>query len=128
MMYIVWSPAMPTKVRKQIYLEQRQNRQLKRLAEARGVSEAQVVRDLIAAEAASGANGPLSPDRAAWEALVRFARQRARTGVTGKPYQWNRNEIYEERESRFGPLVNEAPATPAKTTHPKGRRSSTPAR
>ena len=97
---------MPTKVRKQIYLDQRQNRQLKRLAEARGVSEAQVIRNLLDDQAASARTEPLPPDREAWEAFVRFARQRAQAGLTGEPYKWNRDEIYEERESRYGPIVD----------------------
>ena len=56
---------MPAKVRKQIYLEQRQNRQLKRLAEARGVSEAEVVRELIEIEASGSSAHSLPPDPAA---------------------------------------------------------------
>jgi hypothetical protein len=99
-----------TKVRKQIYLEQRQNRQLKRLAEARGVSEASVVRELIEAEATSGAGSPVPPDRAAWEAIVAFSQQRAQSGVKGEPYLWNRDEIYEERLSRFGPRAHDTHA------------------
>ena len=94
---------MSTKVRKQIYLEQRQNRQLKRLAEARGVSEAEVVRELIDSEAAGSAAKPLPPDQAAWEAILAFSQQRAKSGVTGNAYHWTRDEIYEERLSRFGP-------------------------
>ena len=99
---------MPTKIRKQIYLEKRQDRQLKRLAEARGVSEAAVIRELIDGQAAGSATNPLPPDRAAWEAFVRFARQRSRSDATGAPYKWNREEIYEERLGRFGPLMSDS--------------------
>jgi hypothetical protein len=112
---------MSTKVRKQIYLEQRQNRQLKRLAEARGVSEAAVIRELIDAEGTVTAAKALPPDRAAWEAIVEFSRQRAKSGVTGEPYKWNRDEIYEERQSRFGPLITDAQTgdkAPTKTPNP----------
>ena len=101
---------MPAKVRKQIYLEQRQNRQLKHLAEARGVSEAEVVRELIDAEASAGATRPVPPSRAAWEAILKFSAQRAQSGKAGEPYQWNRDEIYEERLSRFGSLLNDTEA------------------
>ena len=93
---------MPLKVRKQIYLDQRQNRQLKRLAEARGVSEAQIIRNLLDAQTTAGQNQPLPPDRAAWEAIVAFSRERAQSDVIGEPYKWNRNDAYEERESRYG--------------------------
>ena len=109
------------KVRKQIYLDQRQNRQLKRLAEARGVSEAEIVRQLIASQAEATAASALPPDRAAWEAILEFSRQRAQSGVAGEPYKWNRDEIYEERESRFGPIIAGTQAdktVPAKTPGP----------
>src|SRR5664279_3418083 len=115
---------MPTKVRKQIYLDPRQNRQLKRLAEARGVSEAAVVRELIESEAAGGASNPLPPDRAAWDGIVAFSQQRAKSGVKGEPYQWNRDEIYEARLSRFGPglkATDEAPASPLPAVHARRR-------
>ena len=101
---------MPTKIRKQIYLEKRQDRQLKRLAEARGVSEAAVIRELIDAQAAGGATSPLPPDRAAWEAILQFARQRAQSGLTGEPYKWNREELYEERMKRYDRRMNDAQA------------------
>ena len=94
---------MPAKVRKQIYLDQRQNRLLKRLAEARGVSEAEVVRELIDWEAVAGAARPQPPSQAAWEAILKFSQQRAQAGKAGEPYQWNRDEIYEERLRHFGP-------------------------
>src|SRR5438045_3872559 len=118
---------MPTKVRKQIYLEQRQNRQLKRLAEARGISEAEVVRQLISAEATSAASQALPPDRAAWEAIVAFSQQRAQSGVTGQPYQWNRDEIYEDRLGRFGPGPDDrdqAETIAAPASYPHRRRTS----
>ena len=101
---------MPTKIRKQIYLEKRQDRQLKRLAEARGVSEAAVIRELIDAQAAGGATSPLPPDRAAWEAILQFARQRSQSRVTGEPYKWNREELYEERMKRYDRHMNDAQA------------------
>jgi hypothetical protein len=99
---------MPTKIRKQIYLEKRQDRQLKRLAEARGVSEAAVIRELIDGQAAGSATNPLPPDPEAWEAILQFIRQRAQSGVTGEPYRWNRDEIYEERMRRFDHRVNDS--------------------
>ena len=110
---------MPTKVRKQIYLDQRQNRQLKRLAEARGVSEAQIIRNLLDAQTTAGQNQPLPPDRAAWEAIVAFSRERAQSGITGEPYKWNRDDAYEERESRYGPVITDTHTgemAPTKTT------------
>jgi len=120
---------MPTKVRKQIYLDQRQNRQLKRLAEARGVSEATIIRELIDGQAAATAATALPPDRAAWEAILEFSRKRAQSGVTGATYKWNRDEIYEERERRYGPVTTDAPAArnaPPKTPGPAADRAKPP--
>ena len=94
---------MPTKVRKQIYLEQRQNRQLKRLAEARGVSEAEVVRQLISAEALSGAASPLPPDPAAWEQAHRSMLNLLAQGpLPNRRRSWKRADLYEARLSVHG--------------------------
>jgi hypothetical protein len=94
---------MATKVRKQIYLEQRQNRQLKRLAEARGVSEAEVVRDLIDAEASSGASRSLPPDPGAWQkAHQTMLKLLAQPALPNRRRNWTRDDLYEERLSRYG--------------------------
>jgi ribbon-helix-helix CopG family protein len=92
---------MPTKVRKQIYLDQRQNRQLKRLAEARGVSEAEIVRQLIASQAQ--ATSALPPDRAAWEAAHRTMLNLLAQGpLPNRKRSWKRDDLYEPRLSRYG--------------------------
>ena len=91
------------KVRKQIYLEKRQNQQLKRLAEARGVSEAEVIRQALEREVQSKIDKPLPVNRAAFEAFKREALARRELGITGEPYKWNRAELYEERLARYGP-------------------------
>jgi hypothetical protein len=92
-----------TKVRKQIYLEQRQNRQLKRLAEARGVSEAEVVRQLISAEAGGSATNSLPPDPAAWEkAHQTMLNLLAQGPLPNRRRNWTRDDLYEERLSRYG--------------------------
>ena len=97
---------MTTKVRKQIYLEKRQNQQLKRLAEARGVSQAEVIRELIDAQAIHTARATVAPDPGAWDAILQFIQQRAETGIVGEPYQWNRDDAYEEREARLVRRLN----------------------
>jgi len=91
-------------VRKQFYIHKRQQVLLKRLSQARGVSEAEIVRQAIERETAGSSLLPTPPDRAAWEEIVRFlAVRRAQTrGSEGsEPYQWNREDAYQERESRF---------------------------
>jgi len=94
---------MPTKVRKQIYLDQHQNRQLKRLAEARGVSEATIVRELIDAQAAATAATALPPDRAAWEAAHQTMLNLLAQGpLPNRKRKWKRDDLYEPRLSRHG--------------------------
>jgi len=110
---------MPTKIRKQIYLEKRQNQKLRRLAEARGVSEAEVIRELIDAQTSYTPNPELPPDRAAWESILAFARKRA----AGQPYKWNRQELYDEREERLARRLNEPKPSSARPddTLPTGK-------
>jgi len=89
-------------VRKQIYIPRRQNLLLQRLAKERGVSEAEVIRQALDREAVSGV--PVSRDsKRAMDEIAAFARSlRDRPELmSGKPYQWNRAELYEERENRW---------------------------
>jgi hypothetical protein len=94
---------MPAKVRKQIYLDQRQNRHLKRLAEARGVSEAEVVRELIDSEALGTPMNRLPPDPAAWEkAHQTMLKLLAQGPLPNRRRNWTRDDLYAERLSRHG--------------------------
>ena len=88
-------------VRKQFYIHERQHILLRRLSQARGVSEAEIVRQAIEREATGGSSRSPLPDRAAWEEIVHFVEARKALGLAGEPYQWNRQDAYEERESRF---------------------------
>jgi hypothetical protein len=90
-------------IRKQIYIQKRQDLLLKRLSNARGLSEAEIIRQAIEREIGGTSPLPLPADRAAWEELLAFLEQRKALGVTGEPYRWNRQEIYEERENRWSP-------------------------
>ena len=49
-------------IRKQVYLQKRQQVLLQRLARRRGISEAEVIRQAIDLQAQSAANQPLPPD------------------------------------------------------------------
>ncbi len=89
-------------VRKQIYLRRQQDRLLKKLARQRGVSEAEVIRQALEREASLSV--PVARDsREALERIVASARAlRERPELLkGKPYQFNREEIYTERASRW---------------------------
>ena len=88
-------------VRKQIYIQKRQNLLLKRLAQARGVSEAEVIRQALEREFTGENKQGAEADVTAMEEFLEFAISRRALPRTGEPYQWNRQEIYEERESRW---------------------------
>lgn len=84
-------------VRKQIQISRRQQALLKRLAGARGVSEAEVVRQAIDREDDRSNHADSDAATIALQAFVDFARSRRQLKLTGEPYRWNREEIYEER-------------------------------
>ena len=88
-------------VRKQVYLEKKQDRLLKRLAEARGVSEAEVVRRAIEREADTPGKQPAPGDPEAIEAVIRYALKRRGSAGPSRPHVWRREDAYEERESRY---------------------------
>jgi hypothetical protein len=100
MMYLKGAKMAEHMVRKQIYLPPRQNLLLKRLAKQRGVSEAEVIRRAIEREADFIA--PVQNGEKALANMLVFAEKRKEIYAgQGKPFQWNRAEIYEERESRW---------------------------
>ena len=87
-------------LRKQIYIHKRQQVQLKRLAKARGVSEAEVIRQAIEREVLLTASQPTIGDRSALEEFLRFGSSRRATGDTmGRA--WTRDELYDERLHRY---------------------------
>ena len=88
-------------LRKQIYIPRRQQVQLKRLAKARGVSEAEVIRQAIEREVLLTAAQPTIGDRSALEEFLRFgSSRRATEDTTGRA--WTRDELYDERRRRSG--------------------------
>jgi len=88
-------------VRKQIYIEERHERLLKRISKARGVSEAELIRQAIERETIGEKPLLLAPDQAAWDEILRFVKNRKSLRPRGRPYRWNRMDAYEEREKRF---------------------------
>jgi hypothetical protein len=86
-------------VRKQIYLHRQQNQLLKRLAKQRGVSEAEIVRQALEREE-EVKSYPIRESADGWVGIQLFVKERkAAYGGQGNPVQWNRQELYEERES-----------------------------
>jgi hypothetical protein len=88
-------------VRKQIYITRRQEALLKRLARLRGLSEAEIIRRAIDREAEQTRPFNTLFDHSAWEAILKLVEERKNLGIQGKPYQWNRQEIYQDRENRW---------------------------
>jgi hypothetical protein len=89
-------------VRKQIYLPRRHNLKLKRLAKQRGISEAEVIRQALEREAelsVSTAKG----SRQALNNIIVYARSLRKRPelLQGKPYVFNREQLYEERQNRW---------------------------
>ncbi len=88
-------------IRKQIYIQRRQQLLLKRLARRRGVSEAEIIRQAIDQQAQSAASRCLPPDPQALEAVIQFAIERRRASAGAKPYQWKREDAYDERDQHL---------------------------
>ena len=87
-------------VRKQIYIQERHERLLKRISKARGVSEAEVIRQAIERETV-GEKPLLAPDQTAWDEILCFAKSRKALRPNIRPYRWNRLDAYAERERRY---------------------------
>ncbi len=87
-------------VRKQIYIYKRQEAQLKRLSEARGISEAEIIRNALDREVNSQI-APYHYDEDAWKRLLASMEKLASSGVKGEPYKFRREDAYEERENRW---------------------------
>ena len=89
-------------VRKQIYIQRQQEAILKRFADLRGQSEAEVIRQAIDQQM-GGAISPAAVDAEAWEEAYQFMLElQARGPLTDQPRDWRREDLYEERMSRYG--------------------------
>lgn len=89
-------------VRKQIYIQRQHEVILKRLSEARGVSEAELIRQAIDNQV-SGKTSSVAPDPVAWKEAHEFMLAlQARGPLTGQSRRVQREELYEEQEGRDG--------------------------
>jgi len=89
---------MRQKVRKQVYIEARQEEMVKRLSKELGVSEAELIRQGLDMVLARGER-PV-PDPQAWEEELAFIRERAKIPALDGERTWSREELYDERLSR----------------------------
>lgn len=88
-------------VRKQFYIHKRHQLLLRKLAQAKGVSEAEIIRQAIEHEAAGSERQTLVPDRSAWEEILAAAEARKALSTGAVPYDWDRLDAYQQRERRF---------------------------
>ncbi len=91
---------MAHKIRKQVYIEPRQQALLKRLAQMRGVSEAEVIRQAIDRQFSDIQAQPAQLDPVAWEEAYQFMMTlHARGALSEQGRKWNREDVYKERHS-----------------------------
>lgn len=88
-------------IRKQIYIAKHQQTFLKRLAKARGLSEAELIRQAIEQTVSGSMAQSFVHDPQAMEDILEFALQHRQSNVNDGPYKWNREELYEERFKRY---------------------------
>lgn len=79
-------------IRKQVYIEPRQDRRLKALARELRVTEAELIREGIDRGLAGVAE--LRPDPVAWKKVERYIRRRMREGTLKGKRRWTREELY----------------------------------
>lgn len=97
------SPRRRRMVRKQIYIYPQQDEEIKRLAQTRATSEAELIREALDTllNQPSALAGPLPPDEAAWQSILQSIRDLQVHPERHEPYRWNREEIYEERMAKL---------------------------
>jgi hypothetical protein len=101
--YEIWRDFMAEMIRKQMYIQKQQERLLKQLSRARGVSEAEIIRQAIEREAAGEKHYLPAPDPEAWQEILRFVEGRKAHNSRSRPYRWARQDAYREREKCFPP-------------------------
>ena len=90
---------MSTMVRKQVYVEPRQETLLKRRARELKVTQAELIRRGI--DALDRGVPPSGAEPKAWEAAKAVIRRRMRRAAPQTGRRWTRKELYEERLERL---------------------------
>lgn len=91
---------MPRMVRKQIYIESRQETTLKKQAKRLGVAEAEIIRRAIDRQMALVRLN--AQDVKAWEREKKFIAKRMAKGPVSGRRRWKREDAYEERLAHYG--------------------------
>jgi hypothetical protein len=84
---------METKIRKQIYLDRQQNEMLKQSSRKLGVSEAEIIRQAIIAQAGRMVAG--RKNLAAWKDERQFLQTLLDQGSVAGGRTWKREDLYE---------------------------------
>ena len=90
---------MSTMIRKQVYLEPRQDAEVKRLAAERKTTEAEVIREAIDTLLDEVARQRRAQQ--AWEEALAFMEARYAQGPISDGRVWTRDELYEGRLDRY---------------------------
>lgn len=80
-------------IRKQVYIEPRQERMLKERAAAYGVTEAELIRRSL--DRGVGGLGTPAPDPAAWEEIERFIARRSGARGRRTRRRWTRDALHD---------------------------------
>lgn len=88
-------------IRKQIYIQKSQEARLKKVAEARGISEAEIIRRALDVEL-KRAGYRLAYDNEAWQRLYNAILEMDKLPpVPQKKRDWKREDLYEVRMKRY---------------------------
>ena len=88
-------------IRKQIYIQKSQEERLKKVAEVRGVSEAEIIRRALDVEL-KRAGYRLAYDNEAWQRLYNAILEMDKLPpVPQKKRDWKREDLYEERMKQY---------------------------
>jgi hypothetical protein len=92
-------------VRKQVYIATEQERRLKELAQRRGLSEAELIREALDREFELGGGRAARIrllDPQAWDEEKEFIERLIAQGPLEGERHWTREELYAERLNRYG--------------------------
>ena len=79
-------------IRKQVYIEDHQERRLKARAKLLGVTEAEIIRRSL--DRGLGEVSPQRPDPTAWARIARYIRTRRTKGGRRPATTWTRDELH----------------------------------
>ena len=88
-------------VRKQVYIQKNQEERLKKVAEARGVSEAEIIRRALEIELRRAGYRQAYDDEAFSKFLAFMQELDQRPPVPQRKRNWTRDDLYEDRMKRY---------------------------